>query len=145
MTEQTLILGVIGSDSHAVGITILDHALTEAGFNVINLGVQASQEDFLQAARKHSAGAVLVSSVYGHAKQDTEGFIDLLEGSDLDAVTYIGGNLSVGQEPFEEAESRFRERGFDRVFDPTTNPEDVIETLTEDLGVDEDNRVNQKI
>lgn len=36
---KTIVLGVIGSDCHAVGLTILDHAFTNAGFNVVNIGV----------------------------------------------------------------------------------------------------------
>jgi len=71
---QTVILGVIGSDAHVVGITILEQALQAAGLDVVNLGVQTSQDEFVSAAKSHDAEAVLVSSLYGHAKQDCDGF-----------------------------------------------------------------------
>lgn len=131
----TVILGVIGSDAHVVGITILDQALSAAGFEVENLGVQTSQEEFAAAATEHDAEAVLVSSLYGHAEQDCQGFHDLLSREGVDATTYIGGNLAVGQDEFEQTRSTFRALGFDRVFDSETTPEEVIRSLERDMGL----------
>jgi methylaspartate mutase sigma subunit len=131
----TVILGVIGSDAHVVGITILDQALSAAGFDVENLGVQTSQEEFAAAANEHDADAVLVSSLYGHAEQDCQGFYELLAREGVDATTYIGGNLAVGQNEFEQTRTTFRELGFDRVFDSETTPEEVIRSLERDLGI----------
>ncbi|MXV62017.1 methylaspartate mutase subunit S [Natronorubrum sp. JWXQ-INN-674] len=133
---KSVILGVIGSDAHVVGITILEQALEEAGFDVVNLGVQSSQDEFVDAATAHDAEAVLVSSLYGHAKQDCQGFHQAVADADLeDVTTYIGGNLAVGQDDFEETRRHFREMGFDRVFDSETDPEDAIEALRADLDV----------
>ena len=132
---KPVVLGVIGSDAHVVGITILEQAFDAAGFDVINLGVQTSQEEFAEAALEHDAEAVLVSSLYGHAEQDCEGFHERLAGADVDAVTYIGGNLAVGQDDFEETRSTFESMGFDRVFDSETNPEEAIAALKQDLNV----------
>ena len=133
--QKTVILGVIGSDAHVVGITILEQALQAAGFDVVNLGVQTSQEDFAEAAVAHDAEAVLVSSLYGHAEQDCQGFHSVLEDAGVDAVSYIGGNLAVGQDEFEQTRKTFRELGFDRVFDSETDPEDAIAALHEDLQI----------
>lgn len=132
---KTVILGVIGSDAHVVGITILEQALETAGLDVVNLGVQTSQREFVDAARAHDAAAVLVSSLYGHAEQDCQGFHERIESADLDVVTYIGGNLCVGQDDFEDTRRRFREFGFDRVFDSETDPEEAIAALRRDLRV----------
>ena len=130
---RTVILGVIGSDAHVVGITILEQALSAAGFEVVNLGVQTSQAEFVTAANSHDAEAVLVSSLYGHARQDCEGFHDRLAAAGLDVHTYVGGNLAVGQDEFESTRERFREMGFDRVFDAETDPEEAIAALRRDL------------
>ena len=48
--KKVLIIGVIGADVHAVGNKILYHAFTEAGFDVVNLGVMVSQEEYIAAA-----------------------------------------------------------------------------------------------
>ena len=133
--SHTVVLGVIGSDAHVVGITILEQALSAAGFDVVNLGVQTSQEEFAEAAVGHDAEAVLVSSLYGHAEQDCQGFHDVLEEHGVDAVTFIGGNLVVGQDDFERTRKTFRELGFDRVFDSETDPEEAIAALRQDLRI----------
>jgi len=56
-TEQTrkkvLVIGVIGADVHAVGNKILYHAFTEAGFDVVNLGVMVSQEEYRIRRGRH--------------------------------------------------------------------------------------------
>ncbi|WP_049925336.1 methylaspartate mutase subunit S [Halopiger goleimassiliensis] len=132
--SQTVVLGVIGSDAHVVGITILEQAFSAAGFDVVNLGVQTSQEEFAEAAVEHDAEAVLVSSLYGHAEQDCQGFHEVLEEAGVDAVTYIGGNLAVGQDEFERTRRTFEELGFDRVFDSETEPDEAIASLREDIG-----------
>ena len=48
--KKVLVIGVIGADVHAVGNKILYHAFTEAGFDVVNLGVMVSQEEYISAA-----------------------------------------------------------------------------------------------
>lgn len=133
---KTVILGVIGSDAHVVGITILERAFDAAGFDVVNLGVQTSQQEFVDAALDHDAEAVLVSSLYGHAKQDCRGFHERLADAGLgDVTTYIGGNLAVGQDDFDETSRFFRTLGFDRVFDSETDPREAIEALRADLDL----------
>jgi len=126
---------VIGSDAHVVGITILEQAFSAAGFTVVNLGVQTSQEEFAEAAVAHDADAVLVSSLYGHAEQDCQGFHQVLEGADVDALTYIGGNLAVGQDDWAQTRETFEALGFDRVFDAETDPEEAIAALRRDLQI----------
>ncbi|MBV0903265.1 methylaspartate mutase subunit S [Haloarcula salina] len=131
---RTVILGVIGSDAHVVGITILERAFEAAGFEVVNLGVQTSQSEFIEAAAEHDAEAILVSSLYGHAEQDCQDFHRAMDEAGLDVTTYIGGNLAVGQDSFDETRKTFREMGFDRVFDSETDPQEAIEALKADLG-----------
>ncbi len=60
MGERTVVLGVIGADVHAVGLRILDYVLRNAGFDVVNIGVLSSQEDFIKAAIEAGARAILV-------------------------------------------------------------------------------------
>ncbi len=133
--QPTVVLGVIGSDAHVVGVTILERALDAAGFEVRNLGVQCSQSEFTEAACENGADAILVSSLYGHAEQDCEGFHDRLEAAGVEAVTYIGGNLTVGQDDFERTRETFESLGFDRVFDAETDPAEAVVALRRDLNV----------
>jgi len=135
MQKKRIILGVIGADVHAVGNVILYHAFTDAGFDVTNLGVMVSQEEFIGAAIETDAQAIIVSSLYGHGELDCRGLREKCIESGLENILlYVGGNIVVGKQPFGEVEKRFKEMGFDRVFGPGTAPEAAIMALNDDLG-----------
>lgn len=132
---KTIVLGVIGSDCHAVGNKILDHALTEAGYNVINIGVLSPQEDFINAAIETNAHAILVSSLYGHGEIDCRGLREKCDEAGLKGIKlYVGGNIVVGKQNWEEVYDRFKAMGFDRVYPPGTSTVTAIKDLREDLG-----------
>ncbi|MEA4898423.1 methylaspartate mutase subunit S [Bacillota bacterium Meth-B3] len=133
MGERTMVLGVIGADVHAVGNQILNFAFTQAGFKVVNLGVMVSQEEFIEAAVESAATAIVVSSLYGHGELDCRGLREKCDEAGLNGILlYVGGNIVVGKQPFEEVEQRFKAMGFDRVFGPGTAPEVTIEALKRD-------------
>ena len=133
---RTLVMGVIGADVHAVGNKILAYAFSEAGYNVVNLGVMVSQEEFVDAAVETAAHAILVSSLYGHGEMDCRGLREKCEEAGLtDIPLYVGGNLVVGKKDFAEVEKIFMAMGFTRVYPPTTTPEQAIAEIGADLGV----------
>jgi methylaspartate mutase sigma subunit len=132
---KTIVLGVIGSDCHAVGNKILDHALTEAGYNVVNIGVLSPQEDFINAAIETNANAILVSSLYGHGEIDCRGMREKCDEAGLNGIKlYVGGNIVVGKQNWEDVYGRFIAMGFDRVYPPGTSADIGIRDLREDLG-----------
>lgn len=138
-------IGVIGADVHAIGNRILEYAFKQNGFNIVNLGVMVSQEEYIKAAVETAADAILVSSLYGHGEIDCRGLRQKCDEAGLEDVPlYVGGNLVVGKTPFEEVEKKFKEMGFYRVYAPGTLPEITIADLKEDLGVEADagNSVN---
>ncbi|MCI6012202.1 MAG: methylaspartate mutase subunit S [Firmicutes bacterium] len=135
--KKKIVIGVIGADVHAVGIQILYHAFENAGFDVTNLGVMVSQEEYIAAAVETDADAILVSSLYGHGELDCRGLRDKCNEAGLkDILLYVGGNIVVGKQPFDEVEARFKKMGFNRVFGPGTPPEETIAALKEDLGIE---------
>ncbi|MFB0972446.1 MAG: methylaspartate mutase subunit S [Tissierellia bacterium] len=132
---KTLVLGVIGSDAHAVGNKILDATLTEAGYKVVNIGVLSSQEDFINAAIETKADAILVSSLYGQGELDVKGLKEKCNEAGLENVLlYVGGNIVVGKQNWEDVHERFKAMGFDRIYKPGTSVETTIQDLKEDLG-----------
>ncbi|MBU3217303.1 methylaspartate mutase subunit S [Clostridium estertheticum] len=136
MIKKTLVLGVIGSDCHAVGNKILDYALTEAGFNVINIGVLSPQEDFINAAVETNADAIIVSSLYGQGEIDCRGMREKCDEAGLKGILLlVGGNIVVGKQNWQQVTKRFREMGFDRIYPPGTTIETTIHDLREDLGI----------
>lgn len=130
-----IVLGVIGADCHAIGNKILDHALSAAGFEVINLGVLVSQEEFINAAVETDAKAILVGSLYGHGEIDCRGLRDRCQEAGIgNILLYLGGNLVVGKSDFTEVREKFTAMGFDRVYAPGILPAVVISDLEQDLN-----------
>jgi methylaspartate mutase sigma subunit len=129
-----VILGVIGADCHAVGNRILEHAISTAGFEVVNLGVLVKQEEFVNAAIETDAKAILVASLYGHGEIDCRGLRDRCQEAGIgDILLYVGGNLVVGKTDFTAVKDKFIAMGYERVYAPGTLPEEVIEDLTKDM------------
>lgn len=134
MDKKTLVLGVIGADVHAVGVSILNRAFLDAGFDVVNLGVMVSQEEFISAAIETGADAIMVSSLYGQGELDCRGLREKCDEAGLKGILlYVGGNIVIGKHEFTEVEKRFKDMGFDRAFPPGTDPQTTIDCLKEDF------------
>ncbi len=138
MPQATLVLGVIGTDCHAVGNRILDHFFRGQGYTVVNLGVMVTQDEFIGAAIETGAKAILVSSLYGHGQLDCVGFRGrCIERGLEDIILYIGGNLVIGKSDFSATEQLFLDMGFDRVFPSDVDLHHVAELLMQDIAAKE--------
>jgi methylaspartate mutase sigma subunit len=128
--SRNLVLGVIGEDVHVVGIRILEYALRDAGFNIVSLGAQVSQQEFINAAIETDADAILVSSFSGHAEHLASGFKEkCIEVGLEDILLLIGGQLSIQERPWNEVEKIFKNLGFDGVYPPGTTSTTVVDAL----------------
>lgn len=137
MDKKTVVLGVIGSDCHAVGNKILDYSLSAAGFNVVNIGVLSPQEDFINAAIETNADAIMVSSLYGHGEIDCRGMREnCIEAGLKDIKLFVGGNIVVGKQDWTEVQQKFMDMGFDKVYPPGTSTEIAVNDLKEALEVE---------
>lgn len=131
---HTVITGTVGMDAHVIGTKILSRALREAGFKVVELGILTPPEEFIQAAIETDADAILMSSLYGMAEMDLQGFKEkCIEAGLEDVLLYIGGNLGVGRHDFKEDEIKFKKMGFDRVYPPEADLKKAISDLRSDL------------
>lgn len=134
-SKKTIVIGVIGADVHAVGNRIIEYTLQNEGYKVINIGVLSSQEDFINAAIEANADMIMVSSLYGHGELDCRGFRDKCVESGIgDILLYVGGNIVVGNQDFNDVEKRFSAMGFNRAFPPGTNIDSVLDIIRKDLN-----------
>ena len=134
---KTIVIGVIGADVHAVGNKIIDLTLQNSGFKVVNLGVMVSQEEFIEAAIETKADAILVSSLYGHGEIDCMGMRQKCDEAGLKGIPlFVGGNLVVGKQNFDDVKVRFEQMGFDFVYPPSTPIEHTIVDLKKTLNID---------
>ena len=130
----TVLTGTVGVDSHVIGTKVITRALREAGFRVVALSAQTPPEEFIKAAQETNADAMMISSLYGMAEMDLQGFRDkCVEAGVGKILLYIGGILGVGKRDFAEDEAKFKAIGFDRVYPPETDLEKAIEELCADL------------
>jgi methylaspartate mutase sigma subunit len=130
--KLSVVIGVIGSDCHAVGNKIIDFTLRDEGFNVTNVGVLASQEDFVNAAVETNADAIIVSSIYGQGELDCKGLREKLDEAGMnDILLFVGGNIVIGKQDFSEVEKRFKAMGYDYVYGPGVPIEEDIKQLRE--------------
>lgn len=134
MEKKTVVIGVIGADCHAVGNKILELVFDEAGFNVVNVGVLSSQEDFVNAAVEKNADAIMVSSMYGHGEIDCRGLREMCDKAGLkNILLYVGGNIVVGKQNWLSVYNKFIEMGYDRAYPPGTSTDTAINDLKADL------------
>ena len=134
MKVKTVILGVLGVDAHVVGNKIMEYALRNEGFKVVNLGTFNTQDDFIKAAVETNADAILVGSLCGHGELDCRGFREnCIEAGKGNIHLVVGGNLVVGKHHWEEVEQRFKQMGFDRAYPPGISPKAVMDDLKKDL------------
>jgi methylaspartate mutase S subunit len=130
-----VITGTVGVDAHVIGTKIISRALRDAGFKVVELGAQTSVEEFIMAAQETAADAMLISSLYGMAELDLEGFRDKCTEAGLDDILlYLGGILGVSRHDFAGDEAKFTAMGFDRVYPPQADIRAAIEDLKGDLA-----------
>jgi methylaspartate mutase S subunit len=129
-----IVTGTVGHDSHVIGIKILSRVLREEGFKVTELNALTPPEEFIRVAQETAADAIMISSLYGMAELDLEGFKEKCIEAGLGGVLlYLGGILAVGKHEFKEDETKFRNMGFDRVYPPNISLKIVLEDLKNDL------------
>ena len=134
MKTHTVILGVIGSDCHAVGNAILERVFAEGGFQVVNLGTMVSQQEFIDAAIETDARAILISSLYGQGELDCNGMRSRCIEMGLDDILlYVGGNLVIGKTDRTVIEEKYKGMGYDRVFTPDADLQEAVELLKSDI------------
>lgn len=62
-TSGTVVIGTVKGDLHDIGKNLVASMLEGCGFEVINLGVDVSGEQFVAAARKYHADIVCMSAL----------------------------------------------------------------------------------
>jgi len=130
----TIVTGTVGVDAHVIGTKIISKVLKENGFNVVALGAQTPADEFIKVAQETGADAMILSSLYGMAEMDLQGFRDkCIESGIGDIVLYIGGMLGIGKRDFKEDEATFKKLGFDRVYPPESDIKKSIKDLYKDL------------
>ncbi len=92
-SRGTIVMGTVKGDLHDIGKNLVCMMAEGAGFTMINLGVDTSADDFLQAVKENNAGIVGMSALLTTTMPYMKVVIDTLVEKSLrdDYMVIVGG------------------------------------------------------
>ncbi len=89
----TIVIGTVKGDLHDIGKNLVSSMFEGCGFEVINIGVDVSSEQFVDAVRQHNADIVCMSALLTTTMNYMKEVIDAIKASDLNGKvkTMVGG------------------------------------------------------
>jgi methylmalonyl-CoA mutase, C-terminal domain len=121
-----ILLAKLGLDTHTVGITVVAHALREAGMEVIFAGLKQTPEMVVSAAIQEDVDVVGISSLSaGHTRSLPRLARLLREQGGGDKLLIVGGVIPEEDRPLLEA------AGVARVFTMGTDTRDIAGYLND--------------
>lgn len=101
-TSGTVVIGTVKGDLHDIGKNLVASMLEGCGFEVVNLGVDVSSEQFVAAAREHHADIVCMSALLTTTMNYMREVTAAIQASDL----LPKPRIMVGGAPLTEAFAR---------------------------------------
>jgi len=95
----SIVIGTVFGDIHSIGKGMVSTLLYAAGFKVIDLGINAKGEDFLEAAKKHKPDMLALSALLTTTASEQKNIIEGLKKEGIrDKVKVIIGGSPINQE-----------------------------------------------
>lgn len=95
----TLVIGTVKGDLHDIGKNLVASMLEGCGFEVINLGVDISGQQFVEAVRKYNPQIVCLSALLTTTMSYMKEVIDILDSEGLrQQVKVLVGGAPVSEE-----------------------------------------------
>jgi 5-methyltetrahydrofolate--homocysteine methyltransferase len=90
-TQTTLVLGTVKGDVHDVGKNLVDIILSNNGFKVINIGIKADLNEFIEAMKKHNADALGMSGLLVKSTAVMKENLEALKAQGIKVPVILGG------------------------------------------------------
>lgn len=87
----TVVIGTVKGDLHDIGKNLVVMMLESVGFKVVNLGVDAKKEAFVEAAKENNADIVAMSAMLTTTMTYMDEIIKTCKDAGIDAKYMIGG------------------------------------------------------
>jgi methylmalonyl-CoA mutase C-terminal domain/subunit len=121
-----VLLAKLGLDTHTVGVTVIAHALRDAGMEVIFTGLKQSAATVAATAVQEDVDVVGVSSLSAaHMRHIPELARLLREQGAGDKLLIVGGVVP------EEDQAALHEAGVARIFTMGASTQDIIDYLNQ--------------
>lgn len=93
-----IVIGTVQGDLHDIGKNLVAMMMESSGFSVVNLGVDMSTEQFIEAVKKHNADILALSALLTTTMINMKDVIDgLIEAGLRDKVKVIIGGAPITQ------------------------------------------------
>lgn len=89
--DTTLVLGTVKGDVHDVGKNLVDIILSNNGFKVVNIGIKADIEQFIDALQEHNADAIGMSGLLVKSTAVMKENIEELQRRGINIPVILGG------------------------------------------------------
>ena len=90
-SSTTLIIGTVKGDVHDVGKNLVDIILSNNGFGVVNIGIKADLEHFLQALKEHHANAIGMSGLLVKSTNVMKENLEAMQKMGIKIPVILGG------------------------------------------------------
>ena len=90
-TTTTLIIGTVKGDVHDVGKNLVDIILSNNGFKVINIGIKADLEQFLEALKEYNADAIGMSGLLVKSTNVMKENLEAMQKMGINIPVILGG------------------------------------------------------
>lgn len=116
-----ILLAKLGMDTHTVGVTVIAHALRDAGMEVIFTGLKQTPAMVAAAAVQEDVDVVGISSLSAAHTRHIPALAALLnEAGAGDKLLLVGGVIP------EEDQPMLREAGVNQIFTMGTDTQDIV-------------------
>jgi 5-methyltetrahydrofolate--homocysteine methyltransferase len=94
-----IVLGTVKGDLHDIGKNLVGMMLEGAGFEIIDIGIDASAEKFLQAAKEQGAKVIGMSALLTTTMMQMKSTVEMVEEAGLrgKVKTVVGGAPVTGE------------------------------------------------
>ena len=101
-SRGTIVMGTVKGDLHDIGKNLVCMMAEGAGFTIINLGVDTSADELLEAAKENNAGIVGMSALLTTTMPYMKTVIDAFSQEGLDEIRMCIGGAPVSEMFAEE-------------------------------------------
>ncbi|CAH2211995.1 corrinoid protein [Tepidibacter aestuarii] len=90
-SKGTIVIGSVKGDMHDIGKNLVAMMMEGAGFKVVDIGIDADTETFLNAAKEHGADVVCMSALLTTTMPAMAEVINKIKEEKLEYKTMVGG------------------------------------------------------